>query len=350
MISTIGQLLDAMNVEQQVFDLGRQVQAISQTTFQQFENLNNPYPNPHLGHAWLGIVFWAMENPQQPVLWFVKLPLDEQGMLQQAERDRFLQQLLTGAGKNLQAAKQGAAFEEVLKDNPFIFSPAPEKQAFINSKVRQQLDLPASQYLQSAFDYFSGDLQQWQELPLQGVADIVCDLRSHQELLITSIPELPLQPLVLLCQLMENETISSALSTALLDRLKGIMSDPHNLTEHDSGTAIALLRGLSQSVEMQDRQLALELCLTSSLRSSTEFLATVASRNHLDLFNEPLCLNYLTALAEHDQTVFNKILQQLLFTPILRRHLLSCMQNPQCPETVNHAFHIFANGLRGTLH
>ncbi|MEC8428841.1 MAG: DUF3549 family protein, partial [Pseudomonadota bacterium] len=105
MISTIGQLLDAMNVELQVFDLGRQVQAISRTTFQQFETQDIAYPSPHMGHAWLGIVFWVPEAPEQPVLWFVKLPLDEQGKLAQAERDRFLQQLLTGAGKNLQAAK-----------------------------------------------------------------------------------------------------------------------------------------------------------------------------------------------------------------------------------------------------
>lgn len=350
MISTIGQLLDAMNVERQVFDLGRQAQAISQATFQQFETQGIAYPSPHLGHAWLGIVFWAAEAPEQPVLWFVKLPLDEQGKLAQAERDRFLQQLLTGAGKNLQAAKQGAAFEEVLKDNPFIFTPPPEKQAYVNSKVRQHLKLPASQYLQTALNYLNGDLEQWQELPLQGMADIVCDWKSHGQLLQDTLPRLPQQPLELTCQLLENEPIDDSLSACLLQRLRDTLQQPQNLSAASSAIAIALLRSLSQSVNMLDRQQALQLCLNSSLRNSAEFLATVASRNHLDLFDEAICLDYLASLAEHDQVVFNKLLQQLLFTPILRRQLLSCIQQSNCPEAVRSAFQTFANSVRGTLH
>lgn len=350
MISTIGQLLDAMNVELQVFDLGRQVQAISRTTFQQFETQDIAYPSPHMGHAWLGIVFWAPEAPEQPVLWFVKLPLDEQGKLAQAERDRFLQQLLTGAGKNLQAAKQGTAFQEVLKDNPFIFSPPPEKQAFINSKVRQQLELPPSQYQDAALKYLNGDLTQWQELPLQGVADIVCHWKSNRDLLASSLGKLPEQPLILLCQLLENEPVDDGISTPLLQRLSDIMARANNLSPGDTAIAIALLRGLSQSINMQDRQKALRLSLESSLRDSAEFLATVASRNHLELFDDTLCLEYLAAMAEHDQAVFDTLLQQLLFTPIMRKQLLKCIQLPQCPDRVRKAFQTFANSVRGTLH
>ena len=114
--------------------------------------------------------------------------------------------------------------------------------------------------------------------------------------------------------------------------------------------AIALLRGLSQSINMQDRQKALRLSLESSLRGSAEFLATVASRNHLELFDDTLCLEYLAAMAEHDQAVFNTLLQQLLFTPIMRKQLLKCIQLPQCPDSVRKAFQTFANSVRGTLH
>ncbi|GAA5315580.1 MAG: DUF3549 family protein [Candidatus Pelagadaptatus aseana] len=350
MIASLGQLIDAMGVECQIFDMGRRIQEISKTTFQQFEHQDIPYPSPYTQKAWLGISFWPADTPEALTLWFIQLPLDEQGKLLQAERDRFLQQLLVGAGKNLQAAKQGNQFEEVLKGNPYIFTPTPEKQASINAKIRQKLNLGHSQYFDAAIHYLQSDLNNWQELPLQGLADVACHWRELQAQLIQAIPELPAQPLISLCQLLESEPLNSEVSAALYQRLTGLLADTGSVKDDSvKSQIIALVRGLSHATDMELKQEALRQCLNSPIASDTELLSTIASRCHMDLFEPRICQIFLENLAQQPPTVFNALLKDLLFIPALRPYLLDNLNRHPSPA-VKSAFDQFTTLIRKNMH
>ena len=76
-ITTLSQFLTTANTQFQIYDLGRRVQHIDMLAFQKIDSLLAPYPYPIQGHAQFAIVFWQQE--QLPYIWFVKLPLDEQG-------------------------------------------------------------------------------------------------------------------------------------------------------------------------------------------------------------------------------------------------------------------------------
>lgn len=351
MISSLGQLLEAMGVESQIFDMGRRIQEISNTTFQQFENQDIPYPSPYTQKAWLGISFWPKDTPQALTLWFIQLPLDEQGKLLQTERDRFLQQLLVGAGKNLKAAKEGNQFEEVLKGNPFIFTPTPEKQASINSKLRLKLSLGQSQYYDTALNYLQGDLTNWQELPLQGLADIACNWRELQSQLLKAIPDLPAQPLISLCQLLESEPLNSTITTPMQQRLILLLQQHQNMANDTTKSQIiALVRGLSHGTDMALKQEALSQCLNSSVGTDMELLSTIASRCHMDLFNPDICQKFLQQLAEQPQSVFNTLIKDLLFVPAMRAYLLGVLNSESAGDKVKAAFDEFTTLIRQNMH
>ena len=91
-ITTLSQFLSTANTQFQVYDLGRRVQNIDMMAFHQIESLATPYPYPIQGHAHFAIVFWQAE--QQPYIWFIKLPLDEQGLLSPAPRQQFIKMIL----------------------------------------------------------------------------------------------------------------------------------------------------------------------------------------------------------------------------------------------------------------
>ena len=91
---SISQFVAGTGARMRVFDLGRRVAKIGQSEFEAFENLARPYPVPYLRHAWVGILSWNPEQPGQHNIWFLKLPLDEQNILQPGPRDDFLKHWL----------------------------------------------------------------------------------------------------------------------------------------------------------------------------------------------------------------------------------------------------------------
>lgn len=341
MISSIGQLLDQMGVITRVFDLGRHIQEISTTTFARFEAQEIPYPAPYLHHAWLGLLFWDPETPEIPLLWFIKLPLDEQGKLVLAERDLFLQQLLVALGANIAASKQGEQLAAVLEGNPYVFTPSPERQAAIHARVNKLLGKMPSDFYAPACAYLKSDLSQWQSLGLQGLADIAVRWPEHQAELLRIIPALPAPALIGLCQCLENESINGALGKSLHTRLMaeiGAVGEEQNI-----GLIAALIRGLSQCQALELRQKTLLQVLHSSAGQQIEVLAAIGTRCSMDLCNVTLALPFLEALCQQGQLVFNRVLADLLFCAPLRPHLLEAFRQPQRSE-------LLATTIGGLLH
>lgn len=334
MLSTIGQFFTAMEVEYRVYDFGHRVQEISSETFRQFEEQLCAYPSPYLSHAWLGFLFWHKDNITEPLIWFIKLPIDEQGLLDTPQRDLFLQQLLMAAGQNLQGANKGAGFQEALKNNPFVFTPTPEKQAYITSKARQQLQLEPSEYYQIAQQYLSSDLSNWQDLPLQGLSDIVVNWQKHSEQLLSAIPLLPQEPLISLCHLLENEAISDDFFEVLEQRLSLPL---------DVKIVPAIIRAVSIAANMPKRIALLEKLLDTPTMNNTELLITITSRCHLDLFSENLRLKLLTALTKHTPEIFGIIMDNLLLLPLLRTHILATVNNKEKNPDINELFSNYIN-------
>lgn len=69
--------------------LGRRVAPLSSRTFEAFEREQQAWPLPWNGQAQLACALrWPAAGPD-PVIWFLSLPLDEQGLLAPAPRDAF---------------------------------------------------------------------------------------------------------------------------------------------------------------------------------------------------------------------------------------------------------------------
>ena len=81
-ISSISALLNLSDSQYCIYDIGRRVDKISIEQFEKIEAAQLPYPFPIQGHAMLAIAFWQKQSTS-PYLWFVKLPLDERGLLNQ---------------------------------------------------------------------------------------------------------------------------------------------------------------------------------------------------------------------------------------------------------------------------
>ena len=333
MITSIGQFLQSMGLQARYFDMGRQITEIGSSKFQQFEHQESAYPTPYLHHAWFALLLWDAEAVDTPLLWFLKFPLDEQGKLVLAERDQFLKQLLVALGSNLEATKQGKQLAAVLEGNPYVFTPAPERQAAIHARVNLLLKRPPSDHYQAAVHYLSGNLNHWQELGVQGLADLAVRWQEHQDTLTKALADMPAQPLISLCQCLENESINGALGRVLKQRVDQVLdSQTPNTT-----LLAALIRGLSQCQALELRQKVLLRILGSAAAEDIEILVSIGTRCGQDLCTPTLCVPFLEALAKHRQDSFNHVLSDLLFSPALRPHIVACFESTQLSQTLTTA-------------
>lgn len=330
MIKTLGQFLTSMGVESRFFDMGRHISEISAKTFQEFEEGAITYPSPYLHHAWFGLLFWDPDAADTPLLWFLKFPLDEMGKIAPHDRDLFLKQLLSSVGANMQAVKDGERLNAVLEGNPFTFTPTPERQASINARVRQLLQQPPSSFYQAACEYLESDLQDWNNLGVQGLADLAVRWQQHQKPLIKAIERMPSTPLSSLSLCLESETTSGVLAKALVKRIDDEIA--HTQTSTDTSIMASLIRGISHSSALELRHKALKRVLVSPASTSVEVLAAIATRCSQDLHNPDLCLSFLEALAKHPQQSFNQIMADLLFMPLLRGSIVAQFRSEQRSE------------------
>tara|TARA_Y100000814_G_scaffold293367_1_gene274622 strand:- start:1382 stop:1690 length:309 start_codon:yes stop_codon:yes gene_type:complete len=97
-INSISEFLLQAGTEYLVFDLGRRIEPLESQTFLNIENGLHIPPFPRQKHAWFGIVFWNKRASNQHYIWFIKLPIDEQGLVVTATRNHFLQIIVDALG------------------------------------------------------------------------------------------------------------------------------------------------------------------------------------------------------------------------------------------------------------
>jgi hypothetical protein len=333
-ISTITQFLEATGARLRFFDIGRRLEKIPRDRFLQFERTEIPYPYPLQQQAWFALVLENGESGSEHSIWFLRLPLDEQGKLLQAARDDFMHRLLERVGENLQAAKEGGVVEAALEDNPYSFKPKEERMATFHSRLSRLLKQPPSKYYPHAREYFAGELgwDQWSFVGYQGIADMAArlDQEDNETTLTGAIPLLPGQPFQALCHCLENEMISIELTAALLERVKAVLEE----NPADIGIPSAAIRGCARS---RSQTLQLELVRTileSEAGNHIEILAAISGRCWELLQQEELRLLFLERLAVNNagQDAFNQCLSDLLFVPGMREPLLASVRNPNRSE------------------
>lgn len=351
---TICDFLEQGGAQVTIFDMGRRVVEIPLDTIRRFEHTEEAYPYPFLRSAWLGILFHypdkgngpgdAETNQGSHNIWFIKLPLDEQGLLQQASRDDFLHRMLEtmadAVGNNPQ--------QQSIDDNPHGFKPREDKMAVFHAKISKQLGEPPSQFYNHARDYFSGNtgFDQWNFVGLQGIADVAArlDEDNNAQILANAMAHLPTIPFAALCSCLENTVIDEALTREIGKRISKA------LDIKDATVVATGIRGLSNSADQEMTCSVLHTVLTNPVGQNVEVLAAIAGRCWFALENAELRLLFLESLAlcEAGQQAFDSILADLLFLPGLRQLIKEDFKNPGRSEQLTNCIEAFLLSVQTT--
>lgn len=327
-----------------VFDMGRCISKLSPDTFHKVEMGHIPYPSPFLHLAWLAVLMWNPKRAEENVVWFLKLPLDEQGFLVQAARDDFLNRLLqnlsNSMGKGpLDQPTEPDEYRDALKDNPFSFTPDQEKMAAFHATATLTTRQPASSYYPAAKAYFSGQqpIDNWSELGYQGIADFVIrHTEDNNETELTAcFADLPDTPLEAACTFLEHIQPGEALSQAIMARLETAL-------QHDAVSANqigALIRAVSRCPDTETKTQLLSKVLQHKHGTDPEVIAALASRCWSALQFPELLGLFLDKLAVNDagQACFNRVMADLMFIPTLRALSLQKFRSPDRSEALSKA-------------
>ena len=329
---TLLALLEQSGNSVEVYDVGRRIGRLPRELFIAFEGARAPYPLPMQRKAWIAVVQHQEARESEPVIWFLRLDLDEQGLLVQASRDYLLARLLESAEAN----RGGGDPQAFLQDNPFAFSPKAERMALLHARLSADMDRAPSRFYAHAIDYFQGVLgwDQWEFVGYQGIADVAC--RHDDEPLTAAVPHLPPEPLLVLCHCLESQHPAEELTSALLQRLDLALAQP------DAGPAItaALIRGLASRTVDERVVRKFGAALTNHQSNHIEVLAAISGRAWETLKHEPLLNDYLNRLASdaHPPGTFGACVADLLSLPDMADTIRRALRDEAQPAAVRKAF------------
>jgi len=341
-IDTISQLLHSSNSQFRLYDIGRKIEKISKEQFEKIELNQIPYPTPSQGHACIAIAFWQKQSPQ-PYLWLLKLPLDERGLLNQGARNHFIAIIIEALGSDLmQDANEQQ--EELLKNNPYLFTPAQYKLAALNSKIKFELKQAPSEYLSPFLAYLSGEnsWDNWQTVGVQGITDFAVRIKEeyYSRQLISALPHLPNEVLLPLCGALENEEYSVELIDALLNLLQEKLKsgkDTQQKNENLVQIQQHLLRSLGSNCQHVHVGRFVDMLLEQQ-NVAPELLITLSGRCWMALANPKQLMAYFEHLiACEDQALFNSIFKDLVAIPTLRPIVFQCMREPERSSALSQA-------------
>lgn len=327
-----------------IFDMGRCISKLTVENFRKVEMGHIPYPKPFLHQAWIAILMWNPKAAEENVVWFLKLPLDEQGYLVQAARDDFLNRLLQNLSNSkgmgpLNQPADATEYRDALKDNPFSFTPDQEKMAAFHATATLTTKQPASSFYPAAQDYFSGKtaLESWDTLGYQGIADFVIRYQesNNEQQLAEILPQLPDTPLEATCTFLEHIQPGAELSQAIMARLDKAVTE-QQVSANQIG---ALLRAASQITEDDAKIALLHKVLNSEYGTEAEVIAALASRCWASLQYPELLKLFLETLAinKAGQACFNRVMSDLMFIPTLRALSLQQFRSSERSEALSKA-------------
>ena len=339
-IPTISELLKLSGSQFRIYDIGRCIGKISKSDFNKIESNQLPYPYPSQGHAFVAIAFWQKKSTQ-PYLWFVKLPLDERGLLNLASRNHFIEVIITALGTDLSidpTEKQ----EELLKSNPYHFTPSQYKLAFINSLLKVELKQAPSEHLSVLKSYLQqGDWQQWQNIGVQGITDFAARLseKNNSELLQTALEYLPEEVLLPFCAALENVTLDVALLKQVLNKF----AESNEVNADNVILKTHLIRALASSCQHPYTISFFDKLLQQN-DLSEDIIIAIAGRCWQILQPSNTMMQYLENVAQgSSHAIFSALFQDLVAVPLLRPTLFQCMRDSQRSETLAKAIGMLFN-------
>ncbi|USD22434.1 DUF3549 family protein [Microbulbifer variabilis] len=348
---TLSALIEEADFKLRWFDLGRRLQSVPKSTAEAFEAGQKAWPHPYLRQAWSGLLLQPVEGGE-PAVWFLRFPLDEQGKLQLQARDGLLRALAQEL-KQAPASESAAQLDKLLQQSSLLYTPSNERQAAFHAHTQRLLKRTPSAHYAAVLDYFHNPQKsRWDNLALQGIADLSARWDSQKELLLNQLPHIAAPVFVNLCHCLENEAIDHQLAEVIATRARDSLHDD----TPDFTLIAAAVRGISHSLAQGLRGTLLQEVLkqltqksssgTQSIKAkSIELLAAIGSRCPQDLENPQLAKLWLNALADSDnQDTFNLLLSDLMFLPKVRTSLLSTLRDPERNETLAQAFGHFLHG------
>ena len=324
---TLTALFQQAGTELKIYDMGRRIQALGSDQFLRIEQMQTPYPSPYLQHAWVALLLLNPENRKQNAVWFLKLPLDEQGFMVGAVRDDLLGRLLS----NVEKSHAGVPQEDALKENPFSFKPSDEKMAIFHALAAREAGESASSHYESVQAYLqASDLgDQWQHLALQGLADFVVrlDQADNEASLSEKLDKIPQGLETHILGLLEHAHYTEVLRAKLLELLDAALKDANC----EAIRVALLIRALSPSALNPSITSLLGKLLTLPTGENAEVLSALATRCENWLMEPALLHQFLEKLArgEAGQLGFSRILVDLMFLPVHRVLILRSLRQPE---------------------
>ncbi|MGB2131250.1 MAG: DUF3549 family protein [Marinobacterium sp.] len=335
---SLTELLRSTGAALRVFDMGRRIGKLSLEQFRRIEDSELPYPTPFQHLAWLAVLIWNPKRKEENAVWFLRLPLDERGLVAPAARDDLLQRLV----QNVINSKNGQLDEDALKDNPYSFTPDESRMAAFHALAAREMKTSASAHYERAQAWLHGQLpnDDWPTLAYQGLADLVMrlDQDGNTKALVSKLPEMPAAVLESLCPLLENVQPDSRVVSALLPQLH------QALAADDSNRVAALARALSNIADEPAKQAWVSEVLNSEHALKPEVITVIATRCESALLEPSVLLLFLERLAQGEagQTGFSRILAELMFMPVHRALMLQAFRNtersPQLEQAIGEMF------------
>lgn len=328
-LSTLSEILQASGSELRVYEMGRQIHHISSKDFYQMEVAKLPYPAPIQQHARFALCFWQKQQSTTPYIWFLQLPVDEQGFINLAARDQFIQLVVDALGQELNR-QPNEEQQQALANNQYIYKPLEEKLAFFNALYKRDSQLAPSEHYLAFRRYLQNDEEwdNWQSLALQGIADLVTrlDRDDNSKLLNLAFSHLPLEVANKTLELLEHAKLDQQLSHTLAHLHQQQLLEDEEL-------ASLYLRALAGASVKPLTQQAIELQL-SKAKSVHSFIA-VAGRLWQSLSSPNLLRFFFEAIAKQDDPeLFQQIFADLVFIPSLRTFVLSQLRDPNNSEAL----------------
>ncbi|WP_258806979.1 DUF3549 family protein [Pseudidiomarina sp. CB1] len=338
-ISTLSQLLRESQSDYLCYDLGRRVQAIHTTEFNAIERQQAPYPYPVQGHACFALIFWPQlsNQEQEPFLWFLKFPLDERGLLEQAAVQEYLTSVITLLGQQVTHALTEEQ-EQQLQQSPYLFTPAEEKRAALHAQLSLRWQRQPSVHFELAQTALAQP-EHWQQVGVQGLHDVaarLAELPTTQTALLEHFDNYPAPLRQATAIALEHQQLPTSLTTALAAKVA-------NLTAGD--VRADLLRSLAGSATTEAVQQAVQQVLANASVDECVICCARLWQAFDPLYTPHLKLELLLmALAQHDDKIFAALVTDLLRLPMLRPHLLVTLQRDDLAQPIRQAWQGFIHG------
>ncbi|AUW37798.1 DUF3549 domain-containing protein [Grimontia hollisae] len=329
---SLNTILSQANCEFLVFDLSRRVTLIDTNDFVAIEENRIPYPYPTQRHAQMGIAFWQPD--QAPWIWFLKMPLDERGLLNQAALGDFIQYVAQAMGATLDKTPTEEE-QEKLAANPYTFTPQDDKKAMFHAFLTDKLRQPASQYYDHAQHYMSGELgwDAWQGVGLQGIADLCARMDKHNNLtrLRKALSHMPPPPKYAVLGCLEHCAIADSLAIRIEEEIHAMLS----AEETDLFLLTAHVRALA-GAKPEIVQRVVEHLLSLDALRHREMLIAIAGRCWQALTKDTLLDTFLIAVAEqNNQAFFQQMVADLVMIPKLRPQVLALLHGSASPALLD---------------